>query len=209
VANLESDEEMLMRSEFVVALAIAAATSMSAAAQEKPQPAIAQPADSNASQHIPLKVQLTLMRFKDEKKISSVPYMLGVVTNAHKTSLRMGVQVPVPVTLPSKPQGGAASAPQTSYTYRDVGTNIDCEAENLGKGLFNLVITVDDSTLFLDRSAESADEKKIPRDVPAFRSFRASFAILLRDGQTMQYASATDPISGEVMRIDVGLALAK
>ena len=36
-----------------------------------------------------------------------------------------------------------------------------------------------------------------------------SFAILLRDGQTMQYASATDPISGEVMRIDVSLSLAK
>jgi hypothetical protein len=199
-----------MRSEFVVALAIAAATSMPAAAQEKPQPAVAQPSDSSASEQVPLKVQLTLMRFKGDKKISSVPYMLGVLTNSKKTSLRMGVQVPVPVTVfASKPEGGAATVPQTSYSYRDVGTNIDCEAVNLGKGLFNLVITVDDSTIHLDRSAESAEEKKIPRDVPAFRSFRASFAILLRDGQTMQYASATDPISGEVMRIDVSLSLAK
>ena len=150
------------------------------------------------------------MRFKGEKRISSVPYVLGVLTNAQKTSLRMGVQVPVPITaFGPKSEGGAASVPVTSYTYRDVGTNIDCEAEDVGNGVFSLVIAVDDSTLFLDRSAESADDKKIPRDVPAFRSFRASFAILLRDGQTMQYASATDPISGEVMRIDVGLALAK
>ncbi len=78
-----------------------------------------------------------------------------------------------------------------------------------GKALFNLVIAVDDSTLFLDRSAESAEDKKLPRDIPAFRSFRVSFAILLRDGQTMHYASATDPISGEVMRIEVSLSLAK
>jgi hypothetical protein len=33
--------------------------------------------------------------------------------------------------------------------------------------------------------------------------------MVLRDGQTMQYASATDPISGEVMRIDVMLTMAK
>jgi len=199
-----------MRSPFVAALAIAAATSLPAAAQEKPQPTIAAPADSRASAHVPLKVQLTLMRFKGDKKISSVPYMLGVLTNAQKTSLRMGVQVPVPITaFGSKSEGGAASVPVTSYNYRDVGTNIDCEAENLGNGLFNLVIAVDDSTLFLDRSTESAEEKKIPRDIPAFRSFRVSFAILLRDGQTMQYAAATDPISGEVMRIEVSLSLAK
>ena len=47
------------------------------------------------------------------------------------------------------------------------------------------------------------------RDVPAFRSFRSSFAMLLQDGQSMQYASATDPISGEVMKIDVMVSLAK
>jgi hypothetical protein len=200
-----------MRRKFVAALAIAVAALVPVAAQERPQPGIAAPADARASEHIPLKVQLTLMRFKGEKKISSVPYMLGVLTNAQKTSLRMGVQVPVPMTVVAgKSEGsGAASVPQTSYTYRDVGTNIDCEAESLGSGLFNLVIAVDDSTLFLDRSSESADEKKIPRDIPAFRSFRVSFAILLRDGQTMQYAAATDPISGEVMRIEVSLSLAK
>jgi hypothetical protein len=33
--------------------------------------------------------------------------------------------------------------------------------------------------------------------------------MILRDGQTMQYASATDPVSGEVMKIDVTLSLAK
>lgn len=199
-----------MRKLFVVALAIVASGLSLVAAQDKPQPAAAQPAASSSARQIPLKVQLTLMRFMGEKKISSVPYMLGVLTNSQKTSLRMGVSVPVPVTVfGAKSEGGPASIPQSSYTYRDVGTNIDCQAQDVGNGLFNLVITVDDSTIHLDRATESADDKKILRDIPAFRSFRASFAILLRDGQTMQYASATDPISGEVMRIDVALSLAK
>lgn len=199
-----------MRNEFAVALAIAAAVLMPVAAQDKPQPAPAAPGASSGARQIPLKVQLTLTRFMGEKKISSVPYVLGVLTNAQKTSLRMGVQVPVMQTVfGAKDAGGVASIPQSSYSYRDVGTNIDCLAQDVGNGLFNLVITVDDSTIHLDRSPDSAEEKKMLRDIPAFRSFRASFAMVLRDGQTMQYASASDPISGEVMRVDVALSLAK
>jgi hypothetical protein len=199
-----------MRQKFAVALAIAAGALMTVVAQDKPLPAAAQPAASGGARQIPLKVQLTLTRVMGEKKISSGPYMLGVLTNAKTTSLRMGVQVPVTQTVfAAKTEGGLATIPQSSYTYRDVGTNIDCQAQDIGNGLFNLVITVDDSTIHLDRTPETAEEKKLLRDIPAFRSFRASFAMVLRDGQTMQYASATDPITGEVMRVDVALSLAK
>ena len=199
-----------MRKELVLALSLVGCTLMPVVAQDKPQAPAAStpPAAAGAGRQIPLKVQLTLARFMGEKKISSIPYVLGVLTNAQKTNLRMGVQVPVMTTV----FGGSANAatiPQSSYSYRDVGTNIDCQAQDVGNGLFNLVITVEDSTINLDRSPDSADEKKTLRDVPSFRSFRASFAMVLRDGQTMQYASATDPISGEVMRIDVMLTLAK
>ena len=45
--------------------------------------------------------------------------------------------------------------------------------------------------------------------MPSFRNFNSSFTALLRDGQTMQYTSATDPVSGEVMKIDVTVAVMK
>ena len=46
---------------------------------------------------VPLKVQLVVSRYSGEKKIGSVPYILSVVANDNdKTSLRMGVDVPVP-----------------------------------------------------------------------------------------------------------------
>ena len=200
-----------MRKELVLALSLVGCALMPVVAQDKPLPPAASTppaAATGAGRHIPLKVQLTLSRFMGEKKISSIPYVLGVLTNAQKTNLRMGVQVPVTKTVFGG-SGSAASIPQSSYSYKDVGTNIDCQAQDMGNGLFNLVITVEDSTINLDRSPDTADEKKLLRDIPSFRSFRASFAMVLRDGQTMQYASATDPISGEVMRIDVMLALAK
>jgi Flp pilus assembly secretin CpaC len=203
-----------MRKPLVLALAMASAALISVGAQEKPvtntpaQPiptTLPTPGSSNTSRQVPLKVQLTLSRFVGEKRISNVPYMFGVLTNAQKTSLRMGVQVPVVTTI-FGPKGD--NVPQTSYTYRDVGTNIDCNAMDMGNGLYSLAITVEDSSIQVDQPA-NADDKKIARDVPAFRSFRASFSMALRDGQSMQYASATDPVSGEQMKIDVSLSLAK
>ena len=209
-----------MRKELVLALTVVGGALVPVVAQDKPPAQVpvpvlmpspsGQPAPSGAARQIPLKVQLTLSRYQGEKKISSTPYVLGVLTNAQKTSLRMGVQVPIIQTVfGAKDAGG--SIPQSSYTYKDVGTNIDCQAQDVGNGLFNLTITVEDSTIQLDRpeSPQQKDEKRMLADVPAFRSFRASFAMVLRDGQTMQYASATDPISGEVVRVDVNLTMAK
>jgi len=197
-----------MKKQLVLALALAAGTVMTVVAQDKPQapPPAAQPTAPSAARQVPLKVQLTLSRFVGEKKISSTQYMLGVLTNAQKTSLRMGVQVPVSI---GKTDGGSTTIPQSSYTYRDVGTNIDCEAQDVGGGVFKLVLTIEDSAIHLDRAPDSPQERQMARDVPAFRSFRSSFATVLHDGQSMQYASATDPISGEIMKIDVLLTLAK
>ena len=207
-----------MRKELVLALTLAGGALVPVVAQDKPPAQVpvpmpaGQPAPSGAARQIPLKVTLTLSRYMGEKKVSSTPYVLGVLSNAPKTSLRMGVQVPVIQTVfGAKDAGGLATIPQSSYTYRDVGTNIDCNAQDLGNGLFNLTITVEDSTIQLDRpeSPQEKDAKKTLGDIPAFRSFRASFGMVLRDGQTMQYASATDPISGEVVRVDVNLTMAK
>ena len=192
----------------LLTIALAASVVTPIAAQEPPQEKPPQMLTPSQGNQVPLKVQFVLSRFKGEQKVSSTPYMLGVLSNAQKTSLRMGIQVPVVQTVFGVKSEGAATIPQTSFTYRDVGTNIDCAAQSLGNGLFSLVVTVQDSSIQLDRGA-SQQQKQLMPDVPAFRSFNASFGMLLRDGQTMQYASATDPVSGEVMRIDVTLSLAK
>ena len=178
------------------------------AAQEQPAEKPRQAAMPSPNNQVPLNVQFVLSRYQGEKKVGSTPYMLGVLSNGQKTSLRVGTQVPVVMTVfGPKSEGSAAAIPQQSYTYRDVGTNIDCQAQNVGSGQFSLAVTVEDSSIQVDRSASA--EKQVLRDVPSFRSFRASFALIIREGQTMQYASATDPVTGEVMKIDVTLTVAK
>ena len=196
--------QLLTMALAVSALAPIAAQDQAVEAPSQPAPKMMMP---NPGNQVPLKVLFTLSRFKGEQKISSTPYMLGVLTNGQKTSLRVGTQVPVVMTTFGAKSEGSASTPVQSYTYRDVGTNIDCGATSAGNGLFSLTVTVEDSSIHLDPSAK--DQKQFLRDVPAFRSFRSSFAMVLRDGQSMHDASATDPITGEVMRIDVMLSLAK
>jgi hypothetical protein len=121
----------------------------------------------------------------------------------------MGVEVPVMTTVFS---GGSnsASIPQTSFNYRNVGTNIDCRADSVSADVIKLSITVTDSTVHLESTKTGAGEKSgVLSDVPAFRQFNSTFTVLMRDGQTTQHTSAVDPINGEVMKIDVTLNVVK
>jgi hypothetical protein len=202
-----------MRKFCLASVAIILLTSPLATAQEAlPPPApVPQEKPGFTGPRVPLKVQVTLSRYLNEKKVSSIPYMLGVLSGGRQTSLRMGIQVPVTQTVfGAAKEGGFASIPTASFSYRDVGTNIDCQATDAGSGQFALTLTVQDSWFHTEQAPALREKQpQIVANVPAFRSFNASFAMLLRDGQTMQYASAVDPISGEVMRIDVSLSLAK
>ena len=156
-----------------------------------------------AGTQVPLRVQLVVSRYAGEKKVSSIPYTFSVVANENeKTSLRMGVDVPVPTTVLT----GGTTTP--SYNYRPVGTNIDCTARTVEGGLFKLNLAVSDSSVFVPEK-EGADNPSRLAGVPAFRSFTSTFKVLVRDGQTAQHTSATDSVSGEVLRIDVTVNVLK
>lgn len=186
---------------FIPALCLVFAAAVVSIAQEKPgaqepaeKPAVppaVQPRESDSA--VPLKVTLVIARLQNDKKISSLPYVLGVTTNSAKTTLRMGVDVPISTTP------GAIG----NVSYRNVGTHIDCEARSSGAhpGVYRLSITVADSSVHLDPKSSSSGVSV--QNMPNFRSFNSSFVAMLREGQTAQYTSATDPVTGEVMVIDV------
>ena len=166
------------------------------------------PASQIPSAEVPLKVEIVVSRYQGEKKISSIPYTLAVVAAAggrgEPARLRMGVDVPVPRSVATE-----GTAPQTSYTYRSVGTNIDCAARALEGGLFKLDLTVADTAVFVpEKDGGSAAQSRVS-GVPAFRTFTSNFNLLLKSGQSAQHTAATDPVSGEVLRIDVTLTVLK
>lgn len=171
------------------------------------QPTAASASHTQAAALVGVKVHVVVSRYQGDKKITSLPYVLGVVVNGAKTSLRMGVDVPVAQTVfASATKDSSAPVPTTSYNYRTVGTNIDCQAESGPEGSYKLYMTVTDSSVQLD----SGDRmKSVVPNVPMFRSFNSSFQLLLRDGQTTEYTSATDPVTGERTTIDVTLNVLK
>ena len=171
-----------------------------APAQDKPAAPAAMPSQAPRTL-VPLKVQIVLSRYKGEKKIGSLPYMIGVAANERgPSSVRMGIEVPIA----RRGTGGA--------NYRSVGTNIDVHAESAPDGYYKMLIAVEDSSVHQEPGAASGGTQEtapMADDYPAFRTFKTNFTSLLRDGQSTQYTSAVDPISGEVMRVDVTLNVMK
>jgi hypothetical protein len=169
------------------------------AQQTAPEPSstASQTSPPTARPVIPLRVQVVISRYQGDKRLSSVPYTMSVNADGKNSSLRMGLQVPVP-SLTSDLKTG-------SVTYRDVGTNIDCFAASLGEGRFKLDLSFDDSSLYVDDQSQVA-----VKGVPVFRAFRfMNQTAVLKDGQTTQYTTATDKVSGETVKIDVTLNVVK
>jgi hypothetical protein len=163
-----------------------------------------------AQELVPLSVQVTISRYQGDELVSSLPYMLAVTANESRdrSSLRMGADVPVLSVaqlvsadgepLPNVPRGGP-------FTYRSVGTDIDCLAESRGDGRYQVLVNIEESSVYGDEET-SVDDLKAP-GVPVFRSFQSSNTLLLRDGQSRQYTAAADRVTGESIRVDVALTV--
>jgi hypothetical protein len=166
---------------------------------------------------VPLDIEVVISRYQGDKKVSSLPYALTVnarwqnstsLDNAPLTSLRMGGQVPMPTMapvmgpdgkpLPGLPTGGGP------VQYKDVGTAIDARARWLETqtGSYELWISVQEDAVATPQGAQA-------NALPVIRTFRASNNVVLRDGQTRQFTAAADRITGEVLKVDVTLKVAK
>ena len=97
-----------------------------------------------------------------------------------------------------------------TITVHDIGTNMDCTASPTDDGRFRIGLAVNHSSVY------ETDQKHLQATIPRpgdsaqlVRSFTSSFSLLLRDHETGQSIAATDPATGEVMRIDVTLTVVK
>jgi hypothetical protein len=189
-----------------LALAFALSTTALVTAQEKEKektPSAAPKAAAVPANVTPLRVQVVIGRYQGEKKVASMPYSLAMNNtppNNH-ANLRMGAKIPIVMMMMTNvpkdaPQGGPVQ-------YQDVGTNIDCIANELDNGRYSLAITVDDSSVYPPEESGGAKSN------PSFRSFRASNALVLKSGETGQFTAATDKVTGETVRVDVTLTVVK
>ena len=173
----------------------------------------------------PLRVQVVFSKFHGDRKVASLPYAL--ICNAGERQaavLRVGVEVPVPTAPVITPSKDSAFVPAVQYQYKNVGTNIDCRSGAASPdGRYRLEINVEQSSIY-SAADDQAGHSPSPAgqgkadwmtanvgvgNAPMFRTFRSTFNPILRDGQTVQYTAATDPVSGEVVKIDVTVNVVK
>ena len=165
---------------------------------------------------VPLDVEIVISRYQGDKKISSLPYSLtvnapyrytGRLDQAPLTQLRMGGQVALPTMAPAvgpdgKPFSGITGGGPVQY--KEIGTSIDARGRWLDSpaGSFEVWISVQEDAVATPQGASATT-------LPVIRTFRASNNLVLRDGQTRQFSAAADRITGEVVKVDVTLKVAK
>lgn len=169
-----------------------------------------QPQDIRCTPSAALRVQVVISRLLDEKKQASLPYTFVLsarpssTCSASRVQMRMGVDTPVPsVTFDA---ADSTKPKSTSVQYKTVGTNIDCSADDLVDGRYKLFLNVENSSTLPSSQARAGDD--LPA-FPLFRKFDISAHAILRDGQSTQAVAATDPVTGEVVKIDVTLNVVK
>jgi hypothetical protein len=145
-----------------------------------------------------VKLQVVISRFQGEKKIASAPYVLS--SGDGPASLRVGVQVPL--MYASKDAPG-------NVVYKSVGNNLDCRTDPIDDDRYKVACTIEQSALYpsdTPTAPRAGDTGLLP---PLLRNFTSQATVYLRDGQTTQYTAATDPVTGEVVKVDITLEAAK
>lgn len=163
----------------------------------------------------PLKILVVISEFVGSKKIGSLPYTLYTVSqgpaklySGPQNSMRYGVKVPIP-------------AGSHDFTYQNVGTDIDYGAYERTGGDYQLVFTINRSWVGMPGDEKEAfqtgtgvglrtvEGTVTSEDRPLMPSFRDNFSIVLKNGQTVEGASAVDPVTGHVLKVDVTLTVLK
>lgn len=186
----------------VLAMLICPPVTSSVTAQE---PA-AKPAPPARSAVTAMVIDVTISRHLGDKLLSSTPYQLSVIPK-NRSQLRMGGDVPVPtMTFTPGQKDDSKPNPLTSFSYRSIGTNIDVIAGDVTDGRYEVGLIIEETSIY---PPELAPPSTKATGASAFRNFKSSNTIALRDGQSLGYTMATDRISGEVYRVSVKLTVVK
>jgi hypothetical protein len=177
----------------IVTFSAGAAAALDRVSQQPPQPAALAPPVAPPKAPAPTaRLQVVLSRFNGDKRVSNQPYGLVTVANGRPKTLRIGAEVPV---------AGVAAGTKDSPSFKAIGTNIIAEVTLQDDGRYLVSVIAESSSPYPD------DPKQAGR--PAFRNHRLEGMSYLRDGQTAEIASATDGLTGEVIKMEVTLTVVK
>lgn len=181
-----------------ILLAVAMAAGLATRAQEKPP--------TPEKKMVLLRALVVFEEYDGPKKVASLPYTFRVIAGDHMgaaggASIRDGLKVPV------------STGNANNFQYMDVGTNMDCRAAYRDDGAFHLSLSVQRTFLFTPDELKAAmDMNKVALGAggnPVVATFNSSAELLMRDGQTTEATTATNPLNGRVLKVIVTVNVEK
>jgi hypothetical protein len=171
-------------------------------AQDKPKDQVS--ASQSAEPETAFRIQVVVSEFDGAKKVSSLPYMITATSRMPRFQLRTGARIPVST--------GTKSG-DSAIQYIDIGTNIDGTLKPSDDEKYSLDLIVERSSAYIPGSDSTKREwspgDPLPNQDPLIPQFRGDIRVLLRDGQTQEATSVTDPLTGHVIKVEVTLNLLK
>jgi hypothetical protein len=154
-------------------------------------------------QRTPLKITIVLHEFNGNQEIASLPYEVAISAAGQKGgdtrgSTRVGTRIPV-------------MTEKGNFTYVDIGTNFDCHVSTVGEGRYRVESNLDRSSVSVP-DAKDIKARNIPADSPEnprINSLRLSFDVILRDGESQEASTATDPLTGHLWKVEIRLKVVK
>lgn len=154
----------------------------------------------------PVQLQVVINKFRDDKRVSTMPYTLSARQQGDRgglgAMLRVGAQVPV---------ASPSSDKTPTVSYRDVGTRIDVQVDGLDDGRFEVTLTVQESAVYLPEPGSPGGSIAIRNSTgaPVLRNYTSTNTLIVKEGQTSQFTAATDPLTGEIIRVELTLTAIK
>lgn len=158
---------------------------------------------------IPVKLTVVLTENDGDKKVASLPYTILVNADSsgpgpghapYSSYTRIGVRVPV-----------AGAGKEGQSTFVDVGSNIDCGVQREEDGRFTVRLNFERSSLYFQgKGEERGTIKTAETGQPYIPTIRAqSLLVTVKDGQSLEVLTATDPLNGHIFRLNLTLNVQK
>jgi general secretion pathway protein D len=129
---------------------------------------------------IPRSVLVRFLQNEDTTRILANPRLRAA--EGKKTSLRIGTEVPIPVTTFTATQAGTSTfAPATSFNYKNVGINLEITPRVNPNGDITLEMDAEFSSIGADRNVGTGAN---PLNVPTFLTRKVTGTLRLHDGET-------------------------
>ena len=129
---------------------------------------------------IPRGILVRFLQNEDTSRILANPRLRAA--EGKRTSLRIGTEVPIPVTTFTATQAGTSSfAPATSFNYKNVGVNLEITPRVNPNGDITLEMDAEFSSIGADRNVGTGAN---PLNVPTFLTRKVTGTLRLHDGET-------------------------